>query len=60
MLRLTNDITIGAFQFLGVHEVTTESGWELDRYVQNRRAEKIELARQTFGGGQIAAFEKRG
>ena len=29
MLRLTNDITIGAFQFLGVHEVTTESGWEL-------------------------------
>ncbi len=29
MLRLTNDISIGQFQFLGVNEVTTESGWEL-------------------------------
>jgi len=29
MLRLTNDIQIGAFQFLGVNEVATESSWEL-------------------------------
>ncbi len=29
MLKLTNDINIGQFQFLGVNEVTTESGWEL-------------------------------
>jgi hypothetical protein len=29
MLRLTNNIQIGKYQFLGVNEVTTESSWEL-------------------------------
>ncbi len=29
MLRLTSDLTIGNYQFLGVNEINIESGWEL-------------------------------